>query len=63
MTPEYESALAVVRDATQVYFAAAAQYRAGEMTTADYLAACAAYVAADDTFDAAYRKECKKVQS
>lgn len=59
MTPQYETALNAVRDATQVYFAAATQYRAGEMTTAEYLAARAAYVAADDAFDATYRKECQ----
>lgn len=57
MSPEYEAALNVVRDATQIYFAAAAKFRAGEMTTADYIAARAAYLAADKAFEVAYAKE------
>lgn len=59
MTTAYATALETVRTATQIYFAAAAEFRAGRMTTAEYVAARAAYKAADVAFDAAYSAAAK----
>ena len=62
MTQEYANALDAVTNATRAYFAAAALYRAGEMSDAEYIAARAAYKAADDAFDVAYRAAEKAAQ-
>ena len=52
----YEIARQAASEATQVYFAAAAKFRANEISTSEYIAARNAYKAADVTFDMAYAK-------
>lgn len=56
-SPEYLAALEASRAATQAYYAARDAYRAGMMSDADFLAACAADDAATEAFDRAYASE------
>ena len=53
---EYEAIREATAEATHVYFAAAAKYRAREISDAEYIAARTAYKAADAAFDVAFKK-------
>ncbi len=56
-SPEYQAALDKARQASDTYRAAAAAYRAGTISTDEYLAARAARDKADASFDSAFDRE------
>lgn len=60
---EYEAARQVAAEATQVYFAAAAKFRAGEISTSEYIAARDVYKASDVAFDAAFAAEVARAEA
>ena len=57
MSTKYELALETNRKATAVFLAIRADYRAGKIKDADFLAAKAIYDAANKEYDAAYAME------